>query len=296
MHSLELANLAAVYASYCAEMLEAKSFPSRQQQQAYWLECRYRHEHWSARLADHRHDMRSLGVSHRRQCWQRILPIMEEILISEPLTRCLTYHSRLLAQHRIDQDFAGMCNSVLASHIEARHRCLHLIVFGEGLAVEHTMRLNRLRRELECYSDSLLGALPTVDDLEHLCFDKHWVRQLQDNPQSPVSSQSSAPRIHFDSQRMSLRPLLEGSLHCSLLGSNCNGKIHAAVIGLLPQSLFDSLGVPKSIGFSRLLADNAQDSTKAGQLFQQPTSSLTWADGGTRRVPPSAGLEKPRWN
>ncbi len=163
MHALDLAELATIVARYSPTMIAHRSAPPRSCQQRYWLEAKFRHDFWSSKLATHRQEIQCLGVTHRRHCWQRILPIMEDILVAEPLTRCIAYHARLLADRSIDSDFSTLANSVLSSHIEARHRCLHLLVFGEGLSVEHSVRLNRIRRELESFSDSLLGTLQPLE-------------------------------------------------------------------------------------------------------------------------------------
>ena len=177
MHAIELTELAALFATYSPDLLKATCVPDRQAQQEYWLESKYRHEGWSNRIAEHRRGLQELGIARRGDCWRQILPVIEDILLSEPLTRCIAYHARLLVDLRIDRDLSAVALNVLTSHLEARNRCLHLIVFGEGLAIEQGARLNHLRQQLENYTDGLLGQLPSVSHDEKLCFDLWRVRQ-----------------------------------------------------------------------------------------------------------------------
>lgn len=258
MHAIELAQLATTLARYSPSMIAHRLTPPRDAQQQYWLQSKFRHEFWSCRLASHRQEIQNMGVTHRRKSWLRIIPVLEEILISEPLTRCVAYHAKLLSEQLIDPDFSTLANSALSSHIEARHRCLHLLVFGEGLSVEHSVRLNRIRRELECYTDSILGTLAPTNSADSICFDAFWTEQMRQSTTSSLAGGLDARSLHLDSIRHSLRPTIANKLSSSMPCTPTNQKIADAVIGFWPSEVFDSFGLVKSIQHSSITSQSTE--------------------------------------
>lgn len=297
MHALDLAELATIVAHYSPAIIAHRTPPPRNRQQEYWLEARFRHDVWSSKLATHRQEIQAVGVTHRRHCWQRILPIMEDILVSEPLTRCLAYHARLLADRQIDSDFSTIANSVLSSHIEARHRCLHLLVFGEGLSVEHSVRLNRLRRELESYTDSLLATLPPLESAASICFDTSWTDQQRDYANAFANTRWIDTRgLHLACLRRSLKPSMTHRLAASNPACTTSAyKIYSAVIGFFAGDLFDSLGLPRSPQNASLLAESAEASP-AIELFEAPlATTITQLMSSPRPRSETSTSEHKRW-
>lgn len=296
MHALDLAELATIVARYSPNMIAHRSAPPRSRQQQYWLESKFRQDFWCSKLAAHRQEIQCLGVTHRRQCWQRIIPIIEDILVSEPLTRCVAYHAHILADQMIDVDFSTLANSVLSSHIEARHRCLHLLVFGEGLSVEHSVRLNRIRRELECYTDSLLTTLTPLEKARSLYFDAFWAGQMRDYANGFADTVWIDSRgLHLDCLRRSLRPSMANRLAATLPCSSANGKIHAAVLGFMAPELFDSFGIPQGLRAARLTAESTESSSLV-ELFENPLSAtITQLMSPQRPAPESSAAEHRRW-
>ncbi len=296
MHAIELAQMATIFARFSPAMVAYRLTPPREAQQQYWLQSKFRHEFWSCRLAAHRQEIQNMGVTHRRKSWLRIIPVLEEILISEPLTRCIAYHARLLAEQLIDSDFSTLANSALSSHIEARHRCLHLLVFGEGLSVEHSVRLNRIRRELECFTDSILGTLAPIDQTESICFDAFWTEQMRQSTTSSLAGGLDARGLHLDSIRHSLGPTIRNKLSASLACTPTNQKIADAVMGFLPSAAFDSFGLVKSIQLSSITADSA-DSCLSDKFFEPPSpTDISQLIVSNRPTSKSSASENRRWN
>ncbi len=260
MRAIELAELAATFASHSSDMLALKCFPSRQAQQNYWLAARFRHDYWSSRLAVHRHDLKCCNMAQRSRSWLQIMPVMEEVLVAEPLARTIAYHGRLLSEYLGESDLAALSQSVLTSHVEARHRCLHLIVFGEGMGTEHNQRLNQIRRLLESYNDDLLGQMHPIGHLEPFAFEPLNVQQSQadykPSPQWPVSTQ----KLHLLHLRMTLRIAIARKLSVITPSPQANARIGIAALGLLPTQLFDSLGVPRTQRSAGMIAPSAESS------------------------------------
>lgn len=209
---------------------------------AYWLANRFRCDAWHQRISQHRTAIERCGTSRRRRLWDEILPTLEEILISEPLSRVTAYLSALLEIRLADGDWSALAHSVLASHIEARLRCLNLMVFGYGFPVEQAVRLNRLRRLMETTNDSLIGSLPSLPQLDGYGFDlpliyrqqsglsRSWESEGIDRIRLQCFVASALRSISMDHGKQSANPRL-------------NANIAESAMGLLPPELFDSFGL-----------------------------------------------------
>jgi hypothetical protein len=291
MHSLELCDLAAVFAGISSDMIALGCVPDRVAGQKYWLESRFRHDFWNSKLAAHRQNLQYLNVTHRKRSWLQVMPVIEEVLLSEPLTRCIAYHGRLLADRQIDSDLAALSQSVLTSHIEARHRCLHLIVFGEGLAVEHSTRLNQLRRTLEGFNDSILSFLLPIDPPDSYSFDSVSIHHAQTNREKPVSHLMNAKLLQLSSLRIAFRLAIARRLGTVAASQNSNRKIHEATVRFFPPSLFDGLGLPLTTQTAALRAESPESSAAMEVLTKPAVAPIgfLFEPNCTRPRPASTG-------
>ena len=255
MHAISLAELSSTFVALAATMLDRKIAPLRTAAHEFWIHQRSRHDYWSQLLAEHRDSLNRTGASYRARKWHEILPVLQEILVTEPLSRALACFAAQLEEQKISDEFAALAQSVLVSHIEARHRCLHLIVFGNGLPVETAVKLNRIRRHLEAYSDNLIAAFPDVVNIDALCFDSNVVRQSRIELQQ-LSRRSCADddsfggpwlTIHMHLLAHQLWRTLRFDLDWRASSGRLNHRLSQAVLGMLPATAFDSLGVPRSL-------------------------------------------------
>jgi hypothetical protein len=267
MHSIQLAELANTYTHRAAAMLALGCVPRREAIHALWLTHRFRHESWSQRLATHRNAINTSGLSVRTRAWHQIIPVIQEILVSEPLTRCLAYHAAAFHLQPRENDFMALMHSSLVSHVEARNRCLNLIVFGQGLAVEHVVRLNRLRRSLELFNDFVLAPIPPVEQLERFAFDLHSVTKIQNQL---LRTSINHWRLHESATQRYLTDHIRPDLDGRIASPRLNHRISQSVLELFPVGLFDSFGVAKSSWSASLTADSPESSGSmhdmAGQL------------------------------
>lgn len=246
MHAIQLATLAHVYATQASAQLNLRLPVKREAAHAFWLANRLRHEFWSGKLAAHRSEIQKPGVCAREIRWNEILPVMQEVLISEPLTRCVSLHAANLEELGIDSDFAPLAESALAAHIEARHRCLHLIVFGSGLSTFLAVRLNRLRRSMENYCDRLLAMMRPAMNLGQICFEASemesiWRLQNEAPAASGMISRVYGHTLQTWLHRNCLRDVDERTANARL-----NERLANGIMDSFPNELFDSFGVAKS--------------------------------------------------
>lgn len=278
MHAVQLSELAIIFARHAAAQLATGCVPLREQANSYWLASRFRHEEWSGRLAQHRIAIQRPGASHRAQCWDAILPTMQEVLLSGPLTRFLAYYARLLEQVAPDTvgEFSSLADTTFQSQMEARNRCLHLIVFGQGLPVTHSTSLNRLRVHMEKLCDGLLASLPHHTERSKYCFDPletldlHYVMRQGKLPSVPLRLYTAG--LH-QQLCQSTRKLLDKRVSSPRL----NGRIGQAVLQMLGRQMFDSFGVPISHEFARLSQVGSERDGKqveAGRPLDEPLDVL----------------------
>ncbi len=260
MHAMDLADLANTMVRLAPAQLASRIPPNLANAQEYWLTARYRHENWMHELARHRDEIQRPGTSRRIRMWQNILPIMQEILLSEPLARTLAYQATLLEESKVCCEFSAVANSALAAHIEARQRCLHLIVFGQGLSVENAVLLNRLRRSLERYTDQLLALLPPTRNSGLFCFEFKFFTQCQSQIRN--SERTTAwVTLHTGFLSEQFWQLAHPNIDWRAGSARLNHQLSRHVLGLLPSASFDSLGVPHRCTFGRLISQSPEGST-----------------------------------
>ncbi|MFN3189877.1 MAG: hypothetical protein ACE361_05085 [Aureliella sp.] len=244
MHALRLLEIAAAFVRHADIQLAVRAASPKEAVHSYWLTARYRHDLWSSRLAAHRSAIQRPGSSQRAQQWLEIIPTIQEVLLSEPLTRCIAHHAACLEEQEVDFDIGPLAQSAFAAHLEARHRCLHLIVFGSGLSPEQAARLNNLRRTCEAATDQLLAAMLAVHNEDTFSFDPLGTAtartKLAATPTQAVLRLHTSAVLHWFIQ--------ETALDIDYRQENPvqNERMAKAISGLWPESMFDGFGVPMS--------------------------------------------------
>ncbi len=243
MHAIDLVNLAATFVHLAQPMAELRLIPRRSSAQDLWLTSRFRQENWLYCLARHRDAIVQPNTSRRIQLWRDIMPVIQEVLLAEPLARVIAYSASLWSSRGLDSDLAPLANSTLAAHIEARNRCLHLIVFGQGLAADKAAIVNRLRRNLERYTDHLLARLPRLDNPGLYAFESHSMCRQQLEIQS-LAGRSNWPNLLFQMRSDPMWEALQPALETSAANARLNFQLSQHTLGLFPASCFDGLGLP----------------------------------------------------
>lgn len=256
MHARQLLALASTMAGVGHAINRSNIHTVGDAAHGYWLANRFRCDAWHQRISQHRTAIERCGTSRRTRLWTEILPTLEEILTSEPLSRVMAYLSALLEIRSSDGDWSALSHSVLASHVEARLRCLNLMVFGYGFPVEQAVRLNRLRRLMESTNDSLISSLPMLPQLDGYGFDIAFIVHQQ--------TQLKAYPLSDGIDRVRLQCLVIGAVrsiqldHGNLAANpRLNESIAESALGLLPPELFDSFGIARG----RLTSSTSHTST-----------------------------------
>lgn len=261
MHAITLAELASTFVGVARTILKQRLLPAQEAAQALWTIHRSRCDEWNYRLASHRDALNRNGASARSKKWHEVLPVLQEILLTEPLTRTLACFASQLEELELSDEFSPLLHSNLVSHIEARHRCLNLIVFGQGLSVEASVRLNRLRRNLETYSDQLLAILPYTSTLESYCFDSRAILNTRmELSRTSDSHDGKWLQLHIHSLERQLWQNLQSDIDWRAANGRLNHRVSQSVLALMPSELFDGFGIPRRSGIHSLTSNNSPES------------------------------------
>jgi hypothetical protein len=224
--------------------------------------CRTRFDEWSYRLAAHRDALHASGVSRRARRWEEIMPMLQEILLNEPLIRNLACMASLLEQLEICDELCPLTQSMLVSQIEARHRCLHLIVFGHGLPVESAVLLNRLRQNVEAYTDNLLAVLPPDANTESFGFNNDAILKTRNSLCNLRDSSGDGKwlRLHTHNLSSQLWRKLQIDVDWRMASGRLNHSISQAILSLFPKEIFDDLGLPHQANAISIIAGESPES------------------------------------
>ena len=244
MHATSLAQIAGNFASMGHALTAEHVCLLGDAAHGYWLSNRFRCDAWHQRISAHRSAIERCGTRQRMRLWHEIMPTLQEILISEPLTRTIAYLAGQLERRGTDADWGALAHSVLGNHIDARHRCLNLMVFGYGLPVEGAVSLNRLRRLLEFFSDQLLGALPPQSQLDDYAFVPSLVAQTQRTFRCyPITG--TLQQMRLVSLTTSVQQQIDSDYQCASANPRLNRCIAEAALAMWPPAAFDSFGIPR---------------------------------------------------
>lgn len=268
MHATQLAHIATSFASvghlFATDDIRAVGEAAH----GYWLANRFRCDAWHERISSHRSAIERCGTSRRARLWQEVVPTLQEILITEPLTRVVAYLTRFLELRGADADWGPLAHSAFGNHIEARHRCLNLMVFGYGLPVERAVTLNRLRRLLEFFTDHLLGAMPSQPELALYAFEPGRVACIQrDFRRYPMTG--PLQQVRLQTLSASLTALISTDHHARGSNGRLNESIAESALAMLPAEAFDSFGLIRG-PLQASIAHSVPESPIATDDFEQP--------------------------
>lgn len=242
MQACDLVHLAALIAAHGASG-RALLCPVSSGLTTYWVASKCRWDRWR----------RALPTAHEASCsgpgtnWKSLEPLIEEILLSEVLTRVWTGYLVLQDRTRNGREAEPIARSVLASHLEARHRTLSWMMHSPGVPIAGAVAINQLRRKAERWTDLLLGCLAR-GDLQDLAFDLQRLDDFAlDWQEHPAGTISASWSILLTSLREAFAPHGRRSPNADL-----NERIAAGILACFPPELFDSTGLFHSLWMVRL--------------------------------------------
>lgn len=251
MHVAELAELAAVMAHHGPALLYRHASVPPEAVSCYWTASRQRLDLWHHTLVRFDRAECRENQACMRRWWQEHLGVLEEILVSELLTRVIAAIADGADRATGRDEFSPIAQAIYLSHLDARNRVQTLILDRRGCSVTDAIRLNQLRRMIERWIDILIGQLAG--------YDRALVRYGIDVDRttchaSDLDWHSTSP------QRETIAWLVRASLTDSIRRKvlkqaslpQANRFIADSVLLILRPELFDSVGTLKSLCLHRI--------------------------------------------
>ena len=290
MHGRELVELAALASAHGLVLIrnEGASLPIAGMGQ-YWSASKCRLDRWSRALkaasrAPEESPPEMSPLERLTLCQagsagpslnESLLGVLEEILLSEVLTRVWAALMSAFDERHGQTENAPVAESVLAGHAEARHGALTLLVQGPGVSSRDALALNQLRRRAERWTDLLVGHLCVEHDVSRFAANPETARQFAADLRhhQAWSTDSQAWPIMLASLRAAFRQKISSG-PCA--NGDLNRKIAAGVLGCLPPELFDATGLVQSLWMARIsrAADDAQGLISA-MFAPEPLSAVS---------------------
>lgn len=251
MHCIELAELASLLAYHAPALFALRPSIDQDALTRYWVQSRQRLDQWHKVIAEYS-SLETAGRPLAMQVWwDEHEALLEEILVSETLTRVFAAVGVGLDAVTDQREVEPVTHSVFLSHLEARNRVLQLILFGRGGSITQTMELNRLRRASERWTDRILAPIIAchyathayaVDAQRAIAYAHEW-RESADTQSQAISATLARAAMQAT---LATRTRQHGVL------THSNREVAQAVIACLHADAFDSLGLLKSVAAIRI--------------------------------------------
>jgi hypothetical protein len=148
--------------------------------QTYWSASKCRCDRWT-RAIRRQGELILLGKVTSREAWPRFLPLFQEILASELLTRIAAAAAAAHDSREKVAELEPVARSVFTAHLETRGKVLQLLLTGERQGVPEAKRLNDLRRRIERWTDMLLARFAGIAKVDDFTFEPNRMQDFADD-------------------------------------------------------------------------------------------------------------------
>jgi hypothetical protein len=241
MHSSQLAELGSWVAINSGNLVYGEQEQPMLVATTYWTSSKIRLQRWVTSLKMFENDFENPRKGH--DPWPALEIVVQEILISEMLTRIWSATVLTPDWYHQQHEMHGLAHSIHVSHIEAKNRAIRILLTGQAANEEAFDRINGLRRRIERWTDLFLGQLPMGDKAAMFGFDRNRVVDF-----NREQRESSGPEF------LTRQKVLAASFSTDLLrdqipyaaNPDLNREIASGVLACFPPDRFDSNGLPKS--------------------------------------------------
>jgi len=258
MHCVALAELASLLAHQAPAIFRLRPSIAADSLTRYWIQSRHRLDQWHHGLAGYTSLENAGRPLAMQEWWNDHVPMLEEIIVSESLTRVFAAIGFGIDLVRNQREVEPVTHSVYLSHLEARNRVLQLLLFGRGGSVTQAMSLNRLRRASERWNDRMLAPIVSIhgnascygiDPQRAIAYANEWKEESHAETQTLVAWLSQA----------AMRATLAARTGTHAALPMANREVSQSIIGCLQQECFDSFGLLKSFSSIRIADPNLGD-------------------------------------
>jgi hypothetical protein len=249
MHARELAELAALIALHSAVIAKGASWLPARLNEEYWAASKCRLDRWGRVL------LQLTGVAGQVEipatlAWPRVRPVLEEILVSELLTRLWTATACACDANSGEEDFEPVARNIFVGHLDARRRLLGLLADGRVIGLPEAVKLNHLRRKVERWTDMLLAHLGPAIDAGEFAFEPERAKDFAEDLDEQAAY--AERRLTCQIVLVSLRASFAEGLADRAASGDLNRRIGAALLGAIREEGADPAGLVKSLWLERM--------------------------------------------
>lgn len=241
MHANQLADIAAWVAIHSSTFALGEKENTALDAKAYWAKSKCRIARWNSTLKMFDYDLRDPERNHNP--WPAIEIVIEEIVISEMLTRVMAAAFVASDEYSNQDELKGLAHSLLIAHMETRNRAMRILLSGRAANEQIFDRINQLRRQVERWTDLFLSRFDQSSKAAEFGFNVQRVKDFagervvygdeEFRRQQQILIKSMANNLQSLTKKYSANPDL-------------NREIATGVLGCFAGDRFDSLGLPKS--------------------------------------------------
>lgn len=178
MNNRQTVEIAALISAFSPHFVEGRDALPPGMLEKFWDRSQRRLKLWLMALTRYQRQYTEVPPDEHLQMWHDLEPVLEEIFVSEMLTR--VWGATLVArdQSRGTRLTEPIARNVLLGHLDARKRALQLLVTDTTLTVEHLANIDRVRRRVERWTDLLLGHLVESYEVDDFAFDPVRAREF----------------------------------------------------------------------------------------------------------------------
>lgn len=270
MHCVTIADLAATLSQYGPSLLDLRPNVPSEVILRYWTASRSRHELWHRAMGRYRDAQATGNYRLIRDWWGEHSLVLEEIIVSELLTRVVAAIGAESAAPGDSTDqggptdhvaseshesLAAVTHGVFVAQLEASNRVGRIILDGKGAQVAELVRLNRLRYGVERWTDWLIGRVSVnLTRGYDYCIDAERAKTFCDEIEETAVSTPDDTTTWL--MNAAMRDMLVRRTSAEAALPQANHHVASSVLALFRPELFDAEGFPKSMWLRRL-QDNA---------------------------------------
>ena len=240
MHANQLAEIGSWVAVHSANLVFGRQPQSLSAANEYWTASKCRLQRWITALKMFENDIADPAEGH--DPWPALETVVEEILLSEFLTRIWAASVLCHDQYHESDELYGLAHSTFISHIEARNRAVRLLLAGQADNEKAFDRINMLRRKMERWTDLFMAQLPNLAIARQFAFNQERVADFYNERR-----QDAGPTVVRRQQVLMASFAADvDSFSGNAANPVFNRQIATGVLKCFPSDRFDSTGLPKS--------------------------------------------------
>jgi hypothetical protein len=298
MHTHDLARLAAVVAVHGRQLTAASPETMDRMLVVYWRASRCRLDRWchslhalseqsqkhplpsAQSLSEQLDDAASRSQDVVRPWSTGADAVVEEILVSEILTRTIAALTAAHDEHHLLAESAPIGRNVFDGHLDARRRALALMASPAHRGSIHARAIVALHRQCDRWTDLLLAYLAPFTNVERFAASSARVRDFEYDARHHLQS-AIASNVAVTMILAGMNSSLERLSPDRSPNTDLNMELATAILGSFSSETFDSFGLLRSNWLEGLT--DAPDETKWQHEDWWPDSPIAASSRPTAR-------------